>query len=157
MVVIPSPPAQSDSSLSQKKYQSQFAHFGEGEGKGQNKIRDLNIQFYDEGLNLGVDTTLPPLLPWLPAYLTFRDPVFYVGSDTENQMVGIKTSTLRFKLNDDYILKDNIGIKFVNSEALNAYLRTVMERKPDDPPLPDLLVSANVDTEILGTVCMNFF
>ena len=125
---------------------------GDSHGDDPMKILKLNLdQFHDTGFHLDVDTTLPPLVPWLPAYMTLVNPSFFIGSGQINKMVEVKTPTLVFKLNSPYHLDAGIGVGFVDTSNLNAYLHTLMAANSAPS---DLIISADLDVEILGTICM---
>jgi hypothetical protein len=117
------------------------------------KFQKLNLNEFDQqGFHLDVQTTLPPLVSWLPVLFTIRNPTFYVGNDPVNQMVGIKTPDLIFKLSDPLPFDAGVNITFLATQELNKVLKELMTL-PQEATKQNLLISANIDVELFGTVC----
>jgi hypothetical protein len=113
------------------------------------KFSKLNIYgFNDDGFNLEVATVLPPLVPWLPGSMKLLHPVFYIGSAT-GKYVQLKVPDMDIKLNQPYSLNMLVQIAFVDNPGLKDYIKDVV----DDESKPNLVISSDLELEILRVFC----
>ena len=110
----------------------------------------LNVhRFHDSGFELYVDTQLDPLVSWLPVFFTILEPVFYVGSTTDPQLVSIKVDDMAFMLNEPTPVKTPVQINFENTKSLNQFLQKVIHKDDD---MDDLLITSTLKVKLFGTV-----
>ena len=95
-----------------------------------------------------VEATLPPMVPWLPSSMKLLDPVFYIGSES-GKYVQLSVPDMDIKLNEPYHLDMGINFAFVDNPGLRDYIKHVM----NDEKKPKLIISSDLQVEILGTVC----
>jgi hypothetical protein len=112
-------------------------------------IERLDINHFElNGFNISAKTLLPPLMPGAPIPFGLRDPLFYVGSSSDQKLIQLHLKDdLHFKLSDKLPLDTDIDIQFSEPHILNQYVQTVLLK---DPNMKDLVISSDLNVEIFG-------